>query len=482
MANKNNLEVNRLISYFPKWSFAFRNHYSKLTKLIFPLYDSILSSQSRIVHIAACAIKNSEHTFEFKNKSLYRYISPYVDGYQKATSINTSDGVFENIGQLTDSWYDDYPVGAVKLMPCNQKTIASIACSPDSYFEPLVLGSESFLYVSGAKGTINIFGLDANGDQVSEKIEVTNKDVSFMTLNRYKIIVDVDTDSEVMLSQLCSTMSYKSKFVDYKRVADNTGSYFEPVFELDGRSITVTNNGNTVYELELDSDYVDGKIFVTESLDIVFLTEDGSLKTAKPGIDLSLLNSANATYNNNGLVSINVEHISAGTTVVFTLNRKNIEALNSAFCLSIVDNGVESFVDIHGNIVDERIYYPPSAINSKKDIPYYSASKNIAMKLQVANIPVPFMAGTADNTIISSTVLNGVDDIFIYDGKIVVVMFDSAYTIFNTNNILVNEDGVTILEIQDTNPQSKHFFLYPVRQCYLHDSQYIYTESPIEIL
>ena len=104
------------------------------------------------------------------------------------------------------------------------------------------------------------------------------------------------------------------------------------------------------------------------------------------------------------------------------------------------------------------------------------------MKVQIANIQTPFMAGTIDNTIVSNTLLSGVDDIFVYDGKIMVVMLDSAYTIINANNILVDQDGVKILQIQDTNPQSKNFFLYPIRQCYLHDSQYIYTESPIEIL
>lgn len=482
MKNRNNLEINRLISYFPKWSFAFKSHYSKLTKLIFPLYDSIMASQSRIMHMGACAMKNSEHTFEFKNRNLYRYISPYVDGYQDAENISTADGIFENIGQLIDSWYDDYPIGTAKLIPCNQKTMASIACEPGEYFEPVVIGSESFLYISGDIGTINIFGLDADGNQVSEKIEVTNEDISFMTINRYKMIVEVDTDSSIVISQSCTTTSYKTKFIDYKRIANRFGGYFDPVFELDGRAITITNNGTTAYELELDSDYVSNKIFVTEALDIIFLTGDGLLKTAKPYVDLSILNNANATYNNNGVVSINLEHISAGTTVTFTLSKKDIAALNGAFCLSVIDDGIESFVDIHGNIVDERIYYPPSAINSKKDIPIYSATKNIAMKVQIANIQTPFMAGTIDNTIVSSTLLSDVDDIFVYDGKIMIVMLDSAYTIINANNILVDQDGVKILQIQDTNPQSKNFFLYPVRQCYLHDSQYIYTESPIEIL
>lgn len=479
---RSNLELYRFLSYFPKWSFASQSHNSNVAKIFEPIYQSICDAQSKAFYSSAANLINANKTIDFKKCRLYR--QPYVELKQEVDLIWD---LAENIGQLSDAWIDSYPVSACYLEPVLSFSNIIRSFSVTQVFQPIIFPEETFVYITppDALAQIQLVGLDIDGKVIKETINLESYN-SHMTINRFKSIIKIYSEVSLTITNYCITASYKSKYLDFKRITDKDGAYFEPVFTVDEfRYISVTSNDREVYNFYMDRIIDDGEIFVTDHLDIYFLSA-GDLYASKPYLNVPEILASNSTFNNNKLINVTDTETRIGDDIVLVVNNDMIKRMDYTYKVSMIHNGIEQYFDADG-----ILGLTPVLINAnqygnsfKFTIPRVD-NLSYVFKLEMSNIEESYFCGVTNNMIVSYKLLDDVSTIAINNGSLYITTSNAApFFLGNVGlgrDILIDADDEFIETLPDSLLTTTSFKVSPIRLCYMHDGQYLYTDSQLDL-
>lgn len=477
---RNNLELHKFLSSFPKWSFANQSFLSNAAKISEPAFNRLMETQAYAVYMAAANMMNGATTTEFLSKM---FKVPFV---KEPKEIITDVGVFENSGMAIENWFDSYPITNAYLMPAKIFNF-TYRYVPDAPFVRFSMPLETKLNITTTDNEASemaLVGINSKGKVIKESLSVLPH-VSSTTVNRYRMIIGVYSNSSIDISTTPKTDSYRSGYVDFKRIVGMNGVYFEPKFvidETDKNVIVVQNGVKDEYRFTLP--HIIDKFLVTENLDIIYLSGD-SLYCSKPYLDTRLNIGITSTFNNNEICSSNGSDVVAGGEVVFSVNNDKIKKLSSLFYLRINDQ----YVDIYGNILASK-----KSINAK-DVPDVflikktkQDSENIILSVEIENIEEVFQCGTISNKIDSYLILNNVLDVLSYNGKVHIQTISNHNEIIDSYNsyvypsYIIDEDFNKVLTTSIDKSNINTFELIPIRSCFLIQGGEILFNTKINIL
>ncbi len=475
---RDNLELHKWLSYAPRWSFAYQSHLSNYSKLTSGIFDYVKNIESRPIMAAAYNYTNSQHTMDF---------NPFV--YKKSSikipkEIITNMGVFENIGQNVSTSISTYPITNLYLVE-SKIVDFEYNFNVDESFERFIVSNPSFLYLTlsdNVETDVTIVGLDSNGKLIMDSIHLLPK-ISHMTTMKYKAVIGVYSNATFDISTLSKSDSYMSKYVDYKRIVDRNGDYFEPFFTVDNIDPTVLCakkiDGRDIYKFRVEHEI--DKFVVTENLDILYISNN-NLYSAKPYLDVSLAVNINSTFNNNDICSTEYDDVADGEYIVFTINIEAIKNLSNAFSVKIENSNTSLYLTQSKTLVAEKSSIKADVMQDKVSIKIQKLNKNpYILSLQCDGIREIFQCGVIDNNIDSYLMMGNVNDLSVYNGHVHISCSKTEQQLIDDyqigNPIITNE----LIETKTEGSNRSVFKILPIRGCYTSTEQSTIFNTKITI-
>lgn len=478
---QSNLELYRWLSYMPSWSFARNNHLSNYAKLTGYSYGSLTSIASKPIIFSATNLNGAKETVDYPP---YQYIYNLA---KLPKQIKTNMGVFENLGPDEYASFDSYPITNCFLQ---EGSIVDFTYEyiTDTDFERFAIPKESYLYLTltdNIESEVVIVGLDGNGKLVKDKKTLMPR-ISHKTTNKYKIVIGVYSKVSFDISTLSKSDSYRSDYIDFKRITDRSGNYFEPFFTVDYTDPGVISakklDNSDVYKFRTDREI--DKFVVTENLDLIFVSAE-NLYSAKLYFDISKNVGINSTFNNNSICSTQYDDVMDGEKIIFVIDVAQIANLSSHFKIKLENDGNVFWYDGNGNMADDKFTIATKGTKAKIQISKQKLNnKPCVMSIFIENVKEVFQCGVIDNIITSYKIADDVYDLSIYGGNIYCHSLTTASQRAAQNNDyeyhskLVDESEQIINTSTST---SKVFKLKPVRSCYTTNDKGIVLWQKVDI-
>ena len=478
---QSNLELYRWLSYMPSWSFAKHSHLSNYAKLTGYSYGSLTSIASKPIMFSATNLNGAKETVDYPP---YQYIYNLA---KLPKQIKTNMGVFENLGPDEYASFDSYPITNCFLQ---EGSIVDFTYEyvTDTDFERFAIPKESYLYLTltdNIESEVIIVGLDGNGKLVKDKKTLMPR-ISHKTTNKYKIVIGVYSKVSFDISTLSKSDSYRSDYIDFKRITDRSGNYFEPFFTVDYTDPSVISakklDNSDVYKFRTDREI--DKFVVTENLDLIFVSAE-KLYAAKLYFDISQNIGLTSTFNNNAICSTQYDDVMDGENIIFIVDVSKIAELSSHFKIKLENNGNVFWYDGNGNAATDKFTISVTGSRAKIQIAKQKLNnKPYILSVFIENVKEVFQCGVIDNIITSYKIADDVYDLSIYGGNIYCHSLTTASQRAVQNNDyeyhskLVDESEQIINTSTST---SKVFKLKPVRSCYTTNDKGIVLWQKVDI-
>ena len=477
---RNNLELHKILSNFPKWSFANQSFLSNAAKISEPIFNRLMETQAYAINMTAANMINAHETTEFLSTM---YTSSFA---REPLEVITDVGIFQHSGHVLENWFDSYPITNAYLLKSKAFNY-SYQYVPTETFNRLSLPFETKLYVTltdNVERDVTIVGINSKGQPIKETVNILPQ-VSSCTMNKYKAVIGIYADASFDISSYPKTDSYRSGYIDYKRIVDKAGDYFEPSFVIDGidrNTIVVKNAFKDEYRFT--TDHIIDKFVVTENLDILYISEQ-SLYACKPFLDTRLNLGLNSTFNNNTICNVNSEDSVMGENIIFTINIDRIKSLSDVFYLKLND----SYIDLLGNVLTTRKAFKahqlPSAARFSKT---KSNNEPYILSIEIENIQEVYKCGVVDNMLEPYKISDSVIDIFAFDGRIhVATSLDGNQLIANYGAYeypayIVDKDLNKITVQAPEHTDVNIYELIPIRPCFLIKDNELMFNTKVNIL
>jgi len=463
---RGNLELYRWLSYMPSWSFAALNHLSKYSKLTSYSYNIITDIAAKPIIMAATNMLGAIDTIDYPQSNYIMYAA------RKTKQLITNMGVFENIGMYKHVSFDSYPITNCYLLP--EKIIDfNYEYNSDTDFERFVIPKESCLYLTltdNVESEVIIVGIDGNGKLVKDKQTLMPR-ISTKTINKYKIVIGVYSKVSFDISTLSKSDSYRTGYIDFKRITDRRGEYFEPFFTVDyiDPSIICAQklDGSSVYKFRTDREI--DKFAITENLDLLYVSEN-TLYSAKLYFDVYLNVNINSTFNNNTICWTNYDDVEDGENIIFEIDTSRIAEFSNYFKIKLENNDTVVWLNRDGAETTKSTNVDVSSSVDRLKISKQKLNNSpYVMSIYIDNIKEVFQCGVIDNIIQSYKIADDIYDISIYDGNIYAHSTISAAARASLNSEYeyhskVIDDAGNIISTSASD--SATLKILPIRSCY----------------
>jgi hypothetical protein len=447
-----NTDTMRLMSYLPKWSSANKNFLSNFSKVNSPYGDTISNMFFDMANIITVNL-STESFFEYPT-ALYSSVLVSPPLYIKIDNKN-----FENIGYAKSSSILNYPISSIKEEKIVYPSKLSFIKNRAEVFDGKLLSKDCIIYIQPTSAISNpeiitIFGFNSEGSEISESLVLINTN-AISTKLKYKFITDISSNVDLKVSTYISTdscHSFRSSLLHPKRIANNNGAFFDPVINIDVNSIEINQelglNKSTIRRFYCENNI--DNLFVSNLMDILYLS-GGRLFAAKPRLRVETPIDINSSYNNNDVVYIDNSSPIIGEVVNFTIDiNKAANIFDSENIQILVTHGDNKYFvtqDV-GLSTSKDTWIKLS--NRKANISFgfpINDLDDITVKVYSYGFASYFCAGSHVDYINSYHLMDNVDDMIIFNNKLVV------------------------------EKDSQFFELKPSRLCFVYDDSYIYTDT-----
>lgn len=427
-----NTDINRFMSYMPKWSSANKNFLSNYCKVNAPLADTI---SNMFFDMACISVSNisSEPFFEYPTEL---YASVHVDEpiYAEKDSIK-----YENAGYVNAASILNYPITRIVSEDRGFVSKISFVINANSNFQGTLLSKNSIVYVKPLVQVselkfIEIFGLDENGNDIHESLSIVNSNIVASKF-KYKYIRDIYADMDVKVSTYIDTSSehvFRSGILPPKRIANQFGAFFDPIISVVDNTVEFSEelglNKSTVRRFSVENQI--DNLFVTNLLDIIYLSE-GDLYACKPRLRVEAKVNINSSYNNNDIVYVDNASPKIGESIYFTVDTdKALAAFDSTQIQVCVIHGEDQFFITQsvGQSLSKDTWI--ELANRKSNITFglpVIDDKDIVVKVYGYGFMSYFCAGGHVDQIDSYKIAEDVDDFFIYNNSLYIERNDLFY-------------------------------------------------------
>jgi hypothetical protein len=478
---QNNLELHRWLSYMPSWSFAGNSHLSNYAKLTGFSYNTLTNVASKPILFSATNLKGAIDTIDYPaNQYIYNLA-------KHPKQIKTNLGIFENIGPDEYASFDSYPITNCFLQEGSIVDF-SYEYNTDTDFERFTIPKESYLYLTltdNVEADVVIVGLDAKGNLVKDRKTLMPR-ISHKTINKYKIVIGIYSQVSFDISTLSKSDSYRTDYIDFKRITDRSGNYFEPFFAVDYIDPTVISakklDNSDVYKFRTDREI--DKFAVTENLDLIFVSAE-KLYAAKLHFDISQNIGINSTFNNNAICSTQYDDVMDGEKIIFIIDVAKIAELSTHFKIKLENDGNVFWYDGNGNAANDKFTISTNGSKAKIQISKQKLNnKPYILSVSIENVKEVFQCGVIDNIITSYKLADDVYDLSIYGGNIYCHSLTTASQRAAQNNDyeyhskLIDDNN----QIINTSTSTETIFkLVPVRACYTTNDKGIVLWQKVDI-
>ncbi len=449
--DKLNTDINRFMSYMPKWSSANKNFLSNYAKITAPLADTI---SNLFFDMSAMAVANTstEPFFEYPTE-LYQSVR-----VGKPIFVEQDQFKYENVGYVHASSILNYPITRIISEQLGYVSKISLNVVAGSYFSGTLLSKNSILYIKPVNKIddivyVDIYGRDDRGNDLYERLFFTNTN-TISSKFKYRYIKDVYTNIDINVSTYINTSlshSFLSSILPPKRIANLKGAFFDPVVSISDDTIEFDEelglNRSTVRRFSVEHNIEN--IFVTNLLDIIYLSNK-TLYSSKPRLRVESKVSINSSYNNNDIVYVDNISPKIGESVYFTVDTaKALSAFDSTQIQICVIHGEDQFFITNdvGQSASKDTWI--NLANRKSNISFglpIVDDKDIVVKVYGYGFMSYFCAGGHIDIIDSYKIADNVDDFIIYN-----------------NGLYIERDGA-------------YYKPKLSRSCFAYDDSFIYTD------
>lgn len=475
---QDNLELYRWLSYAPKWSFANKSFLSNYSKLTSGIYNYVKNIEAKPIYCAAYNYVNSQDTFDFNP---YIFKKPIV---KVPKEVITNMGVFEYIGQNNVQSINSYPITNMYLEEV-KPLVFEYEYDTDQEFSRFKLSKNVSLYITltdNIEADVTIVGLDADGKLIKDSIHILPR-ISHKTVMKYSAVIGIYSSVSLVISTMSKSDSYVSGYIDYKRITDMSGDYFEPFFSVDIEDPNVLCvkklDERDVYKFRLEREI--DKFVVTENLDILYISNN-ILYSAKPYFDVAANLNINSTYNNNDICSVAYDDVTDGDNINFIINTSAISGITKLFTVKIENGASTQYLSGNQLLVADKTSISTNGIRSKVQFSIQKLNKDpYIVSIQCEGIREVFQCGVIDNNITSYHLSDNIYDLNIYDGNVII---SSSATSQNLIDSYTSGKPIVVdanMEYLETGSSVSIFKIHPIRGCYSSDVSHIIFNTKVDI-
>ncbi|MDB4533412.1 hypothetical protein N9242_00970 [Vicingaceae bacterium] len=348
-----NMDMYRFLTYFPKWSSSYINHFSNTSKFISPQLERISGMMNNLDEfLANNNIHNDNTSFEYK-KNTIRILT-----VNTPDNIKTEYGYLVNLGEESTTSINNMNIEVIE----NNITFNIDKVSIDVFggkhrivFKtPSVVYFKSLTFPESKDKRIVVSGISIDGDFITENI-ILKTSIPVQSINEFLVINRVICeDIEINVSNYIeSDISYTDRTLLSKRIVGKNGIYFTPEFIVED-TILLIMNGDEVSkreEFKFELPFIPDTILIDNLLD-VFMLKDNIVYTSKLMLDNLNITSPGSSVNNNTYIVVDDENASVGTSTNVSINTEQLknESNTSHIRISILNQGVKNYLTQSGTL------------------------------------------------------------------------------------------------------------------------------------
>lgn len=342
-----NMDISRTLSYFPKWSSAYKSTHSNTSKFLSPIFERVSFHTNDLDNIKA-----NNHTLHRSASYEYPNKIRKLLAIRRPDFIETEYGHCKNLGSNSTMSLQSVQVAAVSRKP----SVAILPVSNVMYAGEnpmrLVVPSSIFIHSPNASlrdpHIVSVTGVTRSGKRITEKLNIESS-VPLESINEFHLVLSVSGNPyPVTISNVLATHhSHTDQTLLPKRITDENGRYFTPEFSYEDDSLAVMNadllSKNEEYRFSLP--FTPDSMLVSNLLD-VFLIKDNALYSAKLFLDYIDLKQVDSSTNNNDMLSVCDENARVGSVASVTVNTALLKAENpgGSFKLSVSNLGSDLYL------------------------------------------------------------------------------------------------------------------------------------------
>lgn len=344
----NNLDIHRVLRYFPTWQQAYKHYYSNTGKLLGPLMQAVSTKANLVDSIL-------EGTYAGKLPFGY---SRYSYTQTKAViprEIQTRAGAYQYVGDIGDCNPAMFSYKKCTLQPYGRFDKWQFSGTnmqvPKRLIAPQRIYVQQYQAQQYKVNTIHIVGHDRYGKLMKEQIDI-NSSQAREQINTYQYIQRIYSDTEFLVSTCLDLNAYNglhsiSSIAGFgKRIADMHGNFFDPEFRIDGNTLYISNSTSGTREdnwqmvLDISSQERITHFFITTYFDIICITDLGFLYAGKLMLDNVNEKLHFESQNNNDAIQLDYDY---GGEISASIH---VDLLKSTYSASMVRLEVKNGSDM----------------------------------------------------------------------------------------------------------------------------------------
>ena len=404
----NNLDIHRVLRYFPTWSQAYKHYYSNTGKLLGPLMQAV-STKANLVDAIIEGTYSGKIPFGYSRYS-YTQTRSLIPN-----TIMTMNGSYQYVGDIGD---------------CNPAMFAYKSCmlTPYSYFDkwqfagtnmttPQRFGIPQRVYVRQYQAQqnklhqVHIIGADRYGKIIREQIDINSLSAR-ESINLYQYVTRVYSEDEFMASTYLDLNSHSgahaiSSIAGFnKRIADMHGNFFDPEFYLSDNIVYIhngtsgTREDNWQMNLDIPSEEKVTDFFITTYFDIICITNAGNLYSGKLMLDNMGELLSFEQQNNNDAIQLDYDN---GTEISAQINVDFLKTMYSAKMVRLELKAGNDFWYIDGDgqfTKNSNEWISLENISGKTRVFFdREDSRQYELSIRIDQTPEVFSVKTISNTI-----------------------------------------------------------------------------------
>ena len=369
-----NLTSSILRSYMAKWSFPYNSPFANTSKLLLPISDVVNSNIEKCANLIAMRYRNNNidaidrlysiNTYGRDAKLIGEYFSiKHKDG----TSEYSGTVELKNVGNYDDLSFMQFSIKGCSLeyKSIQAGNLKSFKANIGETILDYTFPSESFLYVKLAEdleeeSTCWIYGNDINGNILIEELRLLGNTISFETTSKYKTLFKVVSSSQVEISSYLDLEVHHSveSYTSFpKRIANKDGELIMPYLEIDDLSISIYEYGARLKNplIHFDTDSKIKKAFLTGSMDIVALDDNGWVVSYKPEHMVKDMHNINGSLNSNRCLYVDEEKSKVGESIPVTIYPYKLSSVyqSTQLKISVENDGTVLYLNSNGTLTTD---------------------------------------------------------------------------------------------------------------------------------
>ena len=330
----NNLDIHRVLRYFPTWQQAYKHYYSNTGKLLGPLMQSVSTKANLVDSII-------EGTYSNKIPFGYSRYSYTQTRGMIPSKLSTDAGEYSYVGDIGDCNPAMFSYKKCMLTPYHRfdkwQFSGTNMTTTQRLMAPQRLYVRSYQAQQNKTQSIHIIGANRFGKIMREQIDVNSLQAREQ-INLYSYISRIYSEDEFMASTYLDLNSHNGSHQVAaiagfnKRIADMHGNFFDPDFYLSPNVLYIhngtsgTREDNWQMQIGVPKDEQITHFYITCYFDILCLTDNGNLYAGKLMLDNTAETLQFEQQNNNDAIQLDYDQggeISAQINVDFLKSMYN---------------------------------------------------------------------------------------------------------------------------------------------------------------